>query len=326
MSTYEKPHLTYAEQVDRLSQRGLEVREHGDAERVLASVGYYHLSAFMYPYRQLLPEAEQRRQSPVHYRGDRFQTAATFDQVTALYEVDRRLRLLCLDALGQVEIGLRTRATYVLGDRNAFGHIDRSALDPSACDRPGPHGRTAFELWTDRCTRLQHDARNEDFIRHVLSKYGEPLPVWVAVETFDFGALVRLLGLMRGQDLNHIAGDLGIKHARVLVDVTRALNLIRNICAHHGRLWNRQLVYGLRNYQPAGVSEPLRHVARGGERNKVYPFLVWLVYLTRQFSPGTTVGHALVQLMEDLRETTGRTPEHDMGFPVDWRRQQVWRD
>lgn len=268
MTSYQKPHLSYADQVARLVQRGLDVRDPREAERLLAAVGYYHLSAYMYPYRQLLPEAEQRRQSPVQHRSDQFVSGATFDQVSALYEADRRLRSVCLTALGQIEIGLRTRATYVLGARDPFGHLDKSALDARACDRLERNRRTALEAWQQRCRKLQHDARNEDFIRHVLHKYGEPLPVWVAVETFDFGALCKLLALLRGHDLNEIARELGIAHARLLVDVTRTLNLIRNICAHHGRLWNRQLVYGLKNYRPEGVSEPLRHVASGGERKK----------------------------------------------------------
>lgn len=84
-------------------------------------------------------------------------------------------------------------------------------------------------------------------------------------------------------------------------------------------------MYGLRNYRPEGVSKPLRHVARGGERKKIYPVLVWMVHLARQFDPATTVGAELVELLDELRGSTGRTPEADMGFPADWRRQEVWR-
>lgn len=47
--------------------------------------------------------------------------------------------------------------------------------------------------------------------------------------------------------------------------------------------------------------------------------------LTRQFDPATTVGAELVELLDELRGSTGRTPEADMGFPADWRRQEVWR-
>lgn len=325
MTSYDKPHLSYSAQVQRLVERGLHVGDRAGAERLLASIGYYHLSAYMYPYRELLPPAEQCRQSPVHYRSDAFQPGAAFEQVIGLYEFDRLLRLYCLEALGHVEIGLRTRATYILGERDTFGHLEQSALDGKSCHRVGRDGRTDFDAWQDRCRRLQSDARNEDFIRHALHKYGEPLPVWTAVETFDFGALARLLGLMRGDDLNCLAGDLGIKHARLLVDVVRGLNVVRNIASHHGRLWNRQIVYGLRNYDPRGVAPELRHVARGGERKKIYIYLVWMTYLAHQFAPDSSAKESLLGLVDVLGSTTTRSLVDDMGFPADWRRQQVWK-
>jgi abortive infection bacteriophage resistance protein len=58
-------------------------------------------------------------------------------------------------------------------------------------------------------TRLQREAKNEDYLRHQLAKYGEPLPIWIAVEFLGFGALVRLYGLLDRRDQNTIAKSSG---------------------------------------------------------------------------------------------------------------------
>ena len=42
-----------------------------------------------------------------------------------------------------------------------------------------------FSEWMARDGKLQSGAKNEDFVRHHLAKYGPPLPIWVAVEFLD---------------------------------------------------------------------------------------------------------------------------------------------
>lgn len=325
MSTYGKPHLSYEDQLALLQRRGLAVSHLEDAVALLSSVGYYRLSAYVYPYRELLSEEARCCESPTHYRSDAIMPGTTFEQVRALYEIDERLRAACLDALGVIEVGLRTRTTHVLGRRDPFGHVSVDALDRRACDKATRSGRSAFEDWSSRCARLVDDARNEDFIKHVRTKYGEPLPVWVAVETFDFGALARLLSLMRGHDINEIASDLGVRNGQLLVGVVRNLNLVRNISAHHGRLWNRHLTYAFKSYDPNAVAPPLRHVARGRDRKKVYPVLVWIAYLAAQFHPQSTFGMDVRNLALGLAGSTGRSLVDDMGFIPDWSRQSVWQ-
>lgn len=77
--------------------------------RVLKTVGYYRLPAYVYPFRELLPENEEQRESPVQYRSETIRPGTTFAHVAALWLFDRRLRLVCLDALETVEIGVRTK-------------------------------------------------------------------------------------------------------------------------------------------------------------------------------------------------------------------------
>ena len=45
---YEKTATTIAQQIELLKERGLEIPDHGRAEKYLSTVGYYRLTGYMY--------------------------------------------------------------------------------------------------------------------------------------------------------------------------------------------------------------------------------------------------------------------------------------
>lgn len=96
MHTYAKPHLTWERQVQQLRDRGMGIPDPAQAARWLGVVGYYRLSGYWYPYRVLDEQSGQRQ--------DAFQVGTDFDQIIALYQFDRRLKLLAVDALERIEI------------------------------------------------------------------------------------------------------------------------------------------------------------------------------------------------------------------------------
>jgi abortive infection bacteriophage resistance protein len=82
----------------------------------------------------------------------------------------------------------------------------------------------------------------EEFVRHNKSKYGLPLAIWVVCEVWDFGTMSRLYAGMREQDQDVISAKYGIHNGRIFATWLRSLNYLRNVCAHHSRLWNRNIV------------------------------------------------------------------------------------
>lgn len=59
---------------------------------------------------------------------------------------------------------------------------------------------------------------------------------------WDFGTLPTLFGGMREAEQDAISARYGLHHGRVLATWLRNLNYLRNVCAHHSRLWNRNIV------------------------------------------------------------------------------------
>jgi abortive infection bacteriophage resistance protein len=224
---------------------------------------------------------------------------------------------------------LRTKVAYVLGARDPFGHVHESALDRDACakTRASADGtrKTSFEHWSSRYATLQSDARNEDYVRHHLTKYSEPLPIWIAIEFLDFGAASRLYGLLNRSDQNAIANELGIKGGRLLDGWLKSLNYLRNTAAHHNRLWNRTPTLKIGRFSPHQVEDALHHAATLEPSDKLYRTLAATAYLVKHIDPSTR-WH--VNLRDDVRkfpDVPFLSPEGDMGFPSEWQALDLWR-
>lgn len=329
---YDKPHLPYDQQLDLMTSRGLECPDRTRALEVLASVGYYRLSAYVYPFREMLPDAERGKVSPVHHRREKIRPGVSMAHVEALWRFDKLLRLRITDGLETLEVGLRTKIAHTLGARDPFGHLNDASLDRDACQRqirPGdrePEG--AYTSWLRRYRKLLDDAKYEDYVRHHLVKYqGSPLPIWIAVEFMDFGALSRLFGFLDRRDQNQIALSYGLSPGagRRLDGWLKTLGYLRNMAAHHNRLWNRSLTVPFEAFNPGQVGESLKHVAALAPLDRVYRPLAVAAHLVRHTDRRSRWPVNLAETVGRFPEVPYLSPEEHMGFPEGWKEMSLWR-
>ena len=87
----------------------------------------------------------------------------------------------------------------------------------------------------------QVEQSNERFLEHYRLKYnGFPrLPLWIACEVMSMGTLSLLYKNLRPEPQRRICSILECHHS-VLASWMHVITYLRNICAHHGRLWNRE--------------------------------------------------------------------------------------
>jgi len=323
---YTKPHLTFAQQVQKLSDHGLVCDDGPGTVQRLQAVGYYRLSAYVYPYRELL-SAEQ--QSGAHYRADNVRPQVTWKNVVDLWAFDRSLRLLCLDAAETIEVGVRTQIAYVLGARDRFGHTRRDALDAARCDAACREADTEFDGWMEKYRDLVRGARNEDYVKHHLLTYPQDeVPIWVAVEFFSFGAVNRLLGLLKVEDANEVARAVGVSSGAKLRAFLLTVSYIRNLAAHHSRLWNRTLTVKLPKVYSTEVGPDLAALATGTALEpKVYPALAVMAYLVRNIDPCSDWPRKVRErVLNKFPQVPYLTADTDMGFPAGWDAEPLWHD
>lgn len=324
---YLKPWRSLPEQYMLLLDRGMSIENRNQAEHKLATIGYYRLSGYWYQDRVRLPvpTTDPRSYAP-QIIADNFVVGTSFARTHDLYEFDRVLKLAVLDAVERVEIAIRFQVGHVLGRRDPFAHYDPVHLDRAFSVRKPGKSQSTYEFWMSKLERAQRDSR-EEFVSH-FAKYGGKMPAWVMTEILDFGALSYLFSGLKAADRNEIALNLGVidshggGHGKMLANWLQVVNFIRNTCAHHARLWNRNMTVQLTN-QLKSIPE-LRHVADSPDGIKrVYGSLCVLIFLTRHIEStstwATTIGGHVVRNLPP----TGHSLV-EMGFPPGWVTEPIW--
>ena len=269
------------------------------------------MSGYWYPYRVWQKGG---------LRLDTFYDDATFERVTALYVFDRRLKLLVLDALERIEIAMRVKVGHTLGRRSAFAHEDPKHFDTGFTDS----GK--FSKWRERVEGERSRSR-EDFVNHFNTKYDGRLPVWAITEILDFGSLSVLYSGLKGTDRNAVAAEFGVRGADgpgnggALAGWFKQLNIIRNIVAHHSRLWNRNIGSrpSVRQLAPIAELSPLTN----SELDRLFGPLTIIAFLLEQVSPGNDWTSRVNALITADLPATGRLPT-EMGFPGRWTNRPLW--
>jgi len=321
VTLYTKPHLSFSEQVDLLTQRGLSIGDRAGAAHLLGVIGYYRLSGYWYPYRR-----------PLHGRAgrdDRFVDGATFERVVRLYDMDRRLKLMVLDAIERVEVALRVKIGYTLGRRGAYAHLHPQNLDGQFTRSHGSQQRSTYDGWLQKILTAQARS-SEDFVVHFQDKYGGRLPVWVLTEIMDFGSMTYLYQGLKSADRNEIARTLDILDARgtgnggALSNWMRVLNYVRNVCAHHSRLWNRNLVNQIAPRHLATIPS-LAYLSqqRGDAHFRIYSTLCILAFLLSRIEPGSEWSVPVQRMLTEELPGCGRGLQ-ELGFPADWAGHAPW--
>ncbi|MGY0218364.1 Abi family protein [Endozoicomonadaceae bacterium StTr2] len=269
--------MSYENQLAQLKQRGLNVTDDNKALAYLKRIGYYRLSGYWFPFRERSGECclleSSRKQGRVDRLAlDTFKPGACFQDAVHLYVFDKRLRLLVLDALERVEIALRVDITHFLGEIDPVAYRNIDLFDHRFSKKRGEDGKTRLERWQNKHQNLVRRS-SEEFIKHYQKRYDPlPLPIWIASEVWDFGAMSTLFGGMKGCDQDTISLKYGIANGRHFASWLRSLNYLRNVCAHHSRLWNRNII-DQPKLSASGESEIIDRF-RGNPQLQARPFLL----------------------------------------------------
>lgn len=295
---FTKPPIHTQSQLNQLIARGLVVQDQATGIQVLNSVGYYRLSGYLYPFRTRNSNGSVL---------DTYYPGSMLDEVLQLYEFDRQLRLL-LDAIERIEVAVRTQVTYHFAMKyGPFGHANPNNFHPQ-------FNHTG---WLSDA-QLEVTRSNDKFINHFQQKYdGFPLvPIWMLTEVISIGSLSRLYKGLDNKDKLPIASYFNIPHKR-LADWLHPITYIRNVCAHHSRLWNREL-----SIRPDVVKDPNWHPPLTPRNDRIF----YILLILKELLSASGNGHDWVAKMNQLLTPIVELPKWQlaMGFPQNWQAHPVW--
>jgi abortive infection bacteriophage resistance protein len=330
MKKFDKPALAVPDQLALLRTRGLNIRDEARATRYLEVISFFRLSPYMRPFQN------------GNCENHTFHPGGEFKQIVNLYAFDRELRLFVMDALERVEVATRAAINNYMAvqynnshwfmDQQVFTHRYQhrkllNELQEKLDDEKRHLSREAAFIEcktadeTLKQQKIEHRAR-DNYFRFYAHCYNDPAlpPSWAIVETLSLGALSRLFGgLKKDNDRKKIAKQFDIPH-EILESWLHTLTFVRNLCAHHSRLWNRELPIPPK--LPKSWQLPPRLVPSQVQPvRRVYVVLLMLSHLMEQVSPDSEWRIRFRKLLKDYPETNLTM----MGFPSDWEQHPLWK-
>ncbi|TYL46583.1 Abi family protein [Marinomonas sp. IMCC 4694] len=330
MIAFNKPAITPEQQLTLLEKRGLTIFNHSRALAFLRSVSFFRLTPYMRPFQE---NAQHN-----------FIAGTCFRQLVEIYDFDRRLRLLVMDAIERAEVAIRGHISNHMG--TAYG--SHWYLEATYFKNRSQHDRLLNDIRSkqenelrdyhkecDRIDKLKTDdarkanlkskRQQESYARHYALTYTTPelIPNWAMVEDITLGTLSYLYkNLSKDSDKKHIARGLGLE-APLLESWLHTLTTVRNLCAHHSRLWNREL--GIKPAVPKSNRIAWPNYLREGSASlhtRAAVILPILQHFMTHCAPHASWKQRLIELFNEFPNT----PLTPMGLPNDWQYDPFWQN
>ena len=310
---YNKAPLTYQDQLALLESRGLTVADKPKAISYLQEISYYRLSAYFLPYQKVK---------------DTFNAGTTFEQIIQTYSFDRELRLLVFDCIERIEIAIRTQMIYSM----ALHYNDAHWQDNKAYFITPYYNKIGnlVDPYSDFQTIISKakTARTpEVFIKHYTDTYYSPAnpPSWMCFELLTIGELSHIYrGLRNNADKKRVA-DFFDLHQTVFTSWLHTLTYVRNICAHHARLWNKDFaIEPDKLLKPVGpwISTPFQN------NKRAFYFICALKYLLQRSNAGNSLKEKLTALFTKYPTVPIQylgIPSDGKGSMLDWQNEPLWK-
>jgi abortive infection bacteriophage resistance protein len=278
-----KPFQDYNDQLTKLQNRGCQIDDSKFACSVLAHINYYRFSAYFLPFKTA---------------SGTYKVGTNFTTIYHTYEFDRKLRIILFAAIARIEILLRAQIAYYHAEHyGPLGYLDSTNF------RSKGHNHARFmQHISEEISKNQ----NIPFVKHHIDNYGGQFPLWVMSELFTLGMLSRFYADLLTHDQKMLAKKLCTQSNAILKTWLRCCTDLRNICAHHGRIY-----YRLFSAAPAGIStsDPL-------DERRLFAMLLVL----KQLYPDKADWNSEVCAALDslIREYQADINLQYIGFPQNW--------
>lgn len=300
---FAKPAISVDDQLQKMEARGLIIKDRSAAKHYIEHIGYYRLSGYALPFQNGGRGLDRHE----------FHDETTFDMILDCYIFDRKFRLLLLDAIERIEVSVRAALSNSIAVRHAPNWYQNRAVFNS---------RFSHADYIEEIKRqIGHKARTKEqinrraiFINHFYGCYNSPdmPPSWMIFEEVSFGVISKTVEGLLPRECQEICSHLRIPHT-VLTSWLHSISYVRNLCAHHSRVWNRKLTIKPKVAKKFKTETP--------DNSNIYAILVIVQILLERIAPDNHWAERLVALLNEHPNI----PRAAMGFPEDWMHRPIWR-
>jgi len=297
-ATFTKPALSVADQLKKLLARGLVIPDEAEVAHYLEHIGYYRLSGYTLPFQ--IGGAE---------KNDNFRPGTAFSTVLDHYVFDRKLRLVVMDAIERIEVSFRS----ALSNSIATNHTPNWYQNPKMFRGEFAHDEFISIIKMQIGHAEKHKKRRDLPIEHYYQTYSSPdmPPCWMVFEAISFGTISQVFENLAHPEYQAICKRFGF-HRDILVSWVHSISYIRNLCAHHSRLWNRRFTI-----TPIAAKA---HKPDLKPNHTLYAQLVVIQVLLKVIAPDNNWAKKVLDLLAEHPDISRQA----MGFPDGWQDRPVW--
>lgn len=310
-NSYKKEFKTFVEQLEILKQRKLNISNDIYVLSKLERINYYRLSAYFLPFQY--PKTSKNK--------DMFLEKTKFEDIIQLYYFDCELRKIIFEAIESIEIYFRTQITYYHSLKyEPFGYLKKENFE------------TSPEFFERVISGLKNETKRSEeiFIKHFKDRYKtNDLPIWGAVEVISFGTLSKMYSILKTEEQKEVISKLKGINNNVFKNWLHCLSVIRNICAHHSRIWNK--TFGVKFEIPRKLNDfkSIKKITIDNEgktkeiklNDKLFFALTVIEYIL------TCIGEDEIEFKSNIKTLLQKYPNvklDRMGFIDDWELNFIW--
>lgn len=221
-----KKPTTVDEQVNLLQSRKLKIKNKYNAINFFSNINYYRFSGYTYFFRN---------------RDDTFNHNISFEDIQNIYYADKELRNILMKYLSIIEICFKRHISYEVSHAiypNTYLQFDSKIYND----------KQYFDKFISKLNKEKYNNKEKKFIKHHEKKYNHELPLWVATEILTFGEISKYYNNLKKQYAKLICKYYHNIDPKTLKSWFGSLTLLRNMCAHHSRLFKEKINFTLRGY------------------------------------------------------------------------------
>jgi abortive infection bacteriophage resistance protein len=306
-----KPAFTIADQLQLLKSRGMIFRDETQAAELLKNISYYRLKGYWW---------DMQTNDTLHT----LKPNTYFEDIVERYNFDRHLRLILFDAIERIEIALRTKMIYHLSiSYGGLWYLNPDLFEATTITLNDGTVKTIHQNTLDELKK-EFSRSQEIFIKDHRNRFpNQNADAWKMLEVASMGTLSKLYKNLKHQlpEKAAIAKEMGLNLHSELSSWLEAIAYVRNIIAHHSRLWSRNMVkrptYKLNNPISQWLENPITNV----QTKKPFIIISSMLYLCNRVTPG----HQIKSKVLDLFKTNPNVPIYKLGFLNNWQNEPLWK-
>lgn len=304
-STNDKPFLTYDQQLQKLTTKGLTINDQDKAMELLKKHSYFALISGY--------------KSPFKSKNGMYKLNVNLDDIHSLYIFDDTLRTIILCNILRVEKHIKSLISYSFCE--TYGEDQQHYLNATKYNY-SPANQSDINDLIGRLSKIASDPKDYSYIKHQMQQHGN-IPLWVMMKALTLGTVSKFYSFLP----QNIQARVSIEFKHIteseLVRMLDLLARVRNVCAHNERLFNYRYNKGAINdtyiHEYLNIPKPNVQYVKG--KRDLFAVIIVLKYLLSQveFSQFIDdINTALETLLTSTRQLQRTQMYKYMGFPTNW--------